>query len=158
LLAAFFSLVGLAISAGNLVNAIAPLVILDGAPYLTAFTPQQLQALAYTSLRLQEQGYNIATMFFGFYCLSIGCLIVGSTFIPRIVGLLMVIAGLSWLTDSFATILSPAFAAHLSLPTLVAAATGEVSLTLWLMLVGVNAAKWKTQASAAAQRQSYVLG
>jgi len=83
-------------------------------------------------------------IFFGFYCLLIGYLIFRSTFLPRILGVLMAIGGLGWLT-----FLSPALASHLSPYSLAPGILGEGSLTLWLLVVGVNAQRWKEQASAA---------
>src|SRR6266850_1704738 len=76
LTAAFFSLVGCAIGGFSAVFQLAPLTILKGAHGSSAFTPEQLQALAYTFLRLG--GGNIGLVFFGFYCLLIGCLILRS--------------------------------------------------------------------------------
>lgn len=145
LLAALFCVVALAVSAANLVNAIAPLTYLGGG--LSGLTQAQTQALAFAAIRLQGQGYNIATMFFGFYCFSIGCLVMGATFMPRVVGALMAIAGLSWLSDSFATLLAPESTAYLAPVFLGVAAVGEVSLTVWLVLAGVKADKWRAQAA-----------
>jgi hypothetical protein len=83
-------------------------------------------------------------VFFGFYCLLIGCLILKSDFLPRILGALMAIAGLGWLT-----FLSPPLAHSVSPYHYVAGGIGEITLTLWLLAMGVNAARWKEQASAA---------
>ena len=85
-------------------------------------------------------------VFFGFYCLLIGYLIFNSTFLPRILGVLMAIAGLGWLTflwPSFANSLSP----YIFVPGLV----GEGALTLWLLAVGVNVQRWNKRAYAAGQ-------
>lgn len=153
LLAAFFSLVGCAILAAILVNLVAPLILLGGAPYLAAFRPDQLQALALTSLRLHGQGYNIAMIFFGFYCLTLGYLIFRSTFLPRILGVLLAIAGLSDLTDSFATVVWPAFESHLGLYIMLPALVGEASLCLWLLAIGVNAPRWEARAAAYGRRR-----
>ena len=83
-------------------------------------------------------------VFFGFYCLLIGYLIFRSTFLPRILGALMVIAGLGWLS-----VLSPPLAKYLwpyiAAPGLVV----EGTLTLWLLVIGVNVQRWKEQAIAA---------
>jgi len=84
-------------------------------------------------------------IFFGFYCLLIGYLIFRSTFLPGILGVLMAIGGLGWLT-----FLSPALASRLSPYNLAPGILGEGSLTLWLLVVGVNVQRWKEQASAAA--------
>jgi Domain of unknown function (DUF4386) len=87
--------------------------VFGGAHDLSVFTAAQLQAQALVSLRLHALGYNICLVFFGFACLLLGYLICRSTFLPRILGALMAIAGLCYLTNSFANFLSPPFAAHL---------------------------------------------
>ncbi len=129
LLAAFFSLAGCAIGALSLVFRLVPLLVLGGAQYLRAFTVGQLQALAYTFLRLQGQASSISFVFFGLHCLLVGCLILSSTFLPRIVGALMVCAGLGWLTQGFANLLAPALG-HSLLTLWPPASSGEGSLTL----------------------------
>jgi Domain of unknown function (DUF4386) len=84
------------------------LVVLGGGQYSSVFTVEQLQALAYMFLKLNGQAYSIALVFFGFYCLLIGYLVFRSTFLPRILGVLMAFAGLGWLT-----FLSPPLASSL---------------------------------------------
>ena len=81
-------------------------------------------------------------VFFGFYCLLIGYLIFRSTFLPRILGVLMAIAGLGWLT-----FLRPQLVNYLSPYIFVPGLLGEGSLTLWLLVVGVDVQRWKEQAS-----------
>ena len=81
-------------------------------------------------------------VFFGFYCLLIGYLIFRSTFLPRALGVLMAFGGLGWLT-----FLSPALAKVLSPYNLAPGILGEGVLTLWLLVFGVNAERWKEQAS-----------
>ena len=85
-----------------------------------------------------------ALVFFGFYCLLIGYLILKSAFLPRILGALMAFAGLGWLT-----FISPALAHSLSPYNLVPGMIGEGTLTFWLLVMGVNEQRWKEQASAA---------
>lgn len=81
-------------------------------------------------------------VFFGFYCLLIGYLIFRSAFLPRILGALMAFGGLGWLT-----FLSPPLANHLYPYNLAPGILGEGSLTLWLLVIGVNEQRWKEQAS-----------
>ena len=83
-------------------------------------------------------------VFFGFYCLLIGYLIFRSTFLPRTLGVLMAFGGLCWLT-----FLSPLLADYLSAYNMAPAILAEVMLTVWLLVVGVNAQRWKEQAGAA---------
>jgi len=88
--------------------------------------------------------YKISSLvFFGPYCLLIGYLIFRSTFLPRILGVLMAFAGLGWLV-----FLSP-LANHLSTYLKVLGFLAEASLMLWLIVKGVNVQRWKEQASAA---------
>lgn len=148
LLAAFFGLAGCVIGAVVLINLLAPMILLDGAPYLSAFESRQLQAMALMSLRLHGQAYDIASVFFGFQCLLIGYLIVRSTFLPRLLGALLAIGGLSYVISAFATFLSPAFGANLFPYIVPAALVGEGSLCLWLIVKGVNLPRWEEQASA----------
>ena len=151
LLAAFFSLVGCAIGAFNCLFHLAPLVVLGGAPSLSAFNVEQLQALALMFLKLHAQGYNIAMVLFGSYNLLIGYLIFRSTFMPRILGVLLAFSGLCYETNCFANFLSPGFAAHL-VPYILAPGVAELLLALWLVVMGVNVQRWNEQAGAAGVR------
>ena len=151
LLAAFFRLIEVAILGGNLLNHLAPLVLLKGAPFLTVFNSDQLQALALVSLNLYAQVFFIAMVFFGFHCFLIGYLICSSAFLPRVLGVLMAITGLGYLTHSFALFLSPALAARLFPYLMALGLPGELSLTLWLLVLGVNVQRWKEQAGAAVE-------
>src|SRR5438876_4742575 len=87
--AAFFSLTGCIIQAVALVFHLAPVVLLSNQPYLSAFKPDQLQALALVSLNLYGQTYNISLVFFAFYLLQIGYLTFHSTFLPRWLGVIV---------------------------------------------------------------------
>lgn len=82
-------------------------------------------------------------VFFGFYCILIGVLIFRSNFLPRILGGFMLIAGLGWLT-----FVSRPLAASLSPYHYVAGGIGEGLLTLWLLVMGVDATRWNEQAGA----------
>jgi hypothetical protein len=149
LLVVFFTLVGTAVESASLINQFAPLSLFAAGHSASAFTAQQMQALAYTPIDLQGISYSISEVFFGWYALTIGYLVLRSTFIPRAVGLLLAIDGAAYLVYSFADILAPQFAAHLvpwiQLPILL----GEGSLTLWLLVMGVNAQRWNELARVA---------
>jgi hypothetical protein len=110
---------------------------------------EQLRALALMFLELNTQSANIYLVFFGVYCLLIGYLIFRSAFLPRILGVPMVFAGLGWLT-----FLSPPLANYLSPYILVLGFLAELSLMLWLLVMGVNVQRWKEQTSAAGEWRS----
>ena len=149
LLAAFFSLTGCAVWALGCVFDLGVFVVLGDAQYSRVFKPEQLQALAHMFLNLNGQAFSIGMVFFGFYCLLVGYLIFRSTFLPRIVGILMALAGLGHLIGMFANFLSPSFADHLFPYILWPGLLGEGAVTLWLLVMGVNVSRWKEQASAA---------
>ena len=141
LLAAFFSLMGCAAQTFSFLFYIAPLVVLQDAPHLGAFKAEQLQAMALMLFKLYVKASNIGSAFFGFYCLLIGYLVFRSAFLPRILGVLMMFAGVSWLT-----FLYPPLANSLRPYNLAPAILGEGSLMLWLLALGVNVERWKEQA------------
>jgi hypothetical protein len=87
-------------------------------------------------------------LFFGPYCLLLGTLIFRSTFLPRVLGVLMAFAGLGWLAYLFPTV-----AHHLSLYIDGVGVVAEASLMLWLVVMGVNVQRWMAQASLAGDRQ-----
>ena len=94
LLAVFFSLVAIALQAFSSTSQAAPLVILEGGPAFAAFTADQLKTLTFLFLSLNARVFNTYLVFFGFWCVLIGYLIVRSTFMPRILGVLEGLAGL----------------------------------------------------------------
>src|ERR1700730_10703940 len=150
LVAAFFSLVACVVQAISSLFHLAPLFLLGGAPYLRVFAVEQLQALALVFLRLRAAAYhNIGLVFFGLYLLLVGILILRSTFLPRILGALMALAGLSYVL-----FLSPPLVRSLQPYILVFPGVGQISLGLWLLVMGVNGQRWKEQDSAAGEWQS----
>jgi hypothetical protein len=100
--------------------------------------------LTFEALRLQPKGLNIALVFHGFYCMLIGYLIFKSTFLPRVLGVLMAFAALAWLT-----FLSNSLVNYLSPYNLASGLLGDVSMFLWLLVIGLNVQRWKEQACAA---------
>jgi len=140
--AAFFSLAGCATGAAGMAWMFGPPILLSGAPYLSVFRPDQLQALALVALKLHGQAYNLSMIFFGIYCALLGWLVFRSAFLPKVLGVLLGLAGAGWLVDSLATVLAPAFEAHLDPWIMAPGFIGEASLCLWLLVVGVNAPRW----------------
>src|SRR5438105_5312381 len=143
LVAAFLGLAGCAIKTFSRVFYIASLFVLGGAHYLSVFSSEQLQALALLFLKVNDQGAAMALAFFGFYALLTGYLIFRSTFLPRILGLVSIIAGLGWLTFLYPPLgyrLFPYLAAFGLL--------GALALIVWLLIFGVNEQRWKEQAGA----------
>ena len=143
LLAAFFRLVLAAISGVNALNHIGALLILNGADYLSAFQPEQLYALAMLTLKMHTFGYHIALVFFGFHLLVLGYLVFRSGYLPKLIGLMLVVAAFCYWTNSFATVLDADVADRLFPLILLPSLIAELSLTLWLLVMGVNVPKWE---------------
>lgn len=143
LLVVFFTLVGTAIECVNLLNQFAPLTLLKNGNNFSAFTSEQLQSIVYKLNQLQETGFNLALVFFGFYCISIGCLIFTSTFLPRIIGAMMAIGGICYIVNSFSSFIAPQFAASLFPFIQIPSGLAELSFCLWMLIAGVNRLKWE---------------
>jgi hypothetical protein len=149
LLAVLFNLVSLAVEAISKLFLLAVMPTLGNADYLKAFEPQQLQILASLALKSHDIAFNIALIFFGCTCLVNGYLIFKSGYFPRLIGVLMQVAGLSYLTACFAALFAPAFADLIIPAILIPPLIGESSFCLWLLVKGVNIAKWNERVTLA---------
>ena len=147
LLGALFGLAGVAIGGASWVIHLTPLLLLHGDQYLTVFTTSQLQALSLAALKLQAQVFPIGMVFFGIQCISIGYLVARSTFLPRILGVLLAIGGTSYVIVSFANFLAPSFGPRLVPFLMPIALIGEGALGGWLLIKGVDVQSWNEQAS-----------
>jgi hypothetical protein len=144
LLAVGFSLVGMAIQAAALLGHFAPLVLLKRGEAL-GVSPELLQAQSYMALELQGIGYAVALAFFGGTMLARGYLIGRSRFFPRLIGALLAIEGVAYVANSFAAFLAPEMSGAV-FQVLMASGLAEVILCLWLLVMGVNEARWIEQA------------
>ena len=133
-------LVGVPIAMLNELSQLAVLQLLSGGVYLKAYTTDQLQAAAYLLLRSHDHGLLIAHIFFGLWLLPMGYLVFKSRFIPRFVGLLLVIAGVGYVVQSFGIFLG------YSVNIIMFTGLGEAVFLLWLLIRGVNAQQWKKRA------------
>lgn len=142
LLALIFMTISTGIEAVNLLNYISPLLTFTRPEY-RAFNPAELQALSLGSTRLFTYGFALLQTFFGVFCALVGFLILRSKFLPAFLGVLMMAAGVCYWIDSFTFFLAlprvPAI--------LVVGGIAEIALALWLLVVGVNEAKWRTASS-----------
>jgi Domain of unknown function (DUF4386) len=134
-------LVGCAIQAVAALLYLAPLLVLTAGSPLSALNQEQLQAMAYMFLKLNGLAFDTYLVFFGLWCVLTGYLIFRSTFLPRILGVLLVIDGMGWMT-----FMSPPLGHYLFPIIAVACGLAEIPLQLWLLMFGVNNERWKAQA------------
>lgn len=147
LLAGAFSAIGISVGAVAALAHLAPLLLLKDA-YMAPFTTAQLQAAALLALKLHARAYWIALVFFGCYEALLGYLIAKSTFFPRALGVLVALAGCAFIVNSFALFILPPVGNVLNPYLLALDGIGEIALTLWLLIRGVNAQKWAETARA----------
>jgi len=144
LLTAFFGLVSTATFAIAELFYFAPTFILGGAGYLNTFSPEQLKSLAMLSLRFYAIGGGLFMVFYGIAWVIRGYLIYRSDYLPKALGALLAFAGLGFITRNFALVLAPAYASSfLLLPMML----GGLSLTVWLLVKGVDVPKWEARAA-----------
>jgi hypothetical protein len=113
------------------------LMILKG-EILTTFELSQRQDFAMLFLKINDYGTLPLEMFWGLWLLPFGLLVYKSDFIPRILGILLFVAGIAYMIDSTIGILLPNYSSLVKYPTLLLVAVGEISITLWLLIKGVK--------------------
>lgn len=144
LLGAFFRLTFIGIYSVAKLFELAALIVLNPASRFSGFEPAQLHDLAYMALQVHSYGYGAALLFFGCCCLVFGELIRRSGYLPRLIGILLVIAGFGYVVFSVAQLLAPAFAGKYLFPVIALPAfVAELSLALWLLIKGVDRRKWE---------------
>jgi hypothetical protein len=144
LLAAVLGLVGCGIKTMSRLFYFAPLLVLGGTHYLSVFSGEQLNAISLLFLRVNDIGAGIALVFFGFYALLKGYLVIRSTFLPQALGWLTVLGGIGWLAY-----LSPPFGDRVFSFIALFGIVGALVNIGWLLVVGVNEQRWREQASLA---------
>jgi hypothetical protein len=141
LLAACFRLVFVAIFAYSFVAYFSVLELLSGAEYLKAIETPVLHAQVMLHLNAHDYAMHISFLFFGLHIFFLGYLILKSHYIHRFVGILLIVASMGYLINSFGNFLSsdyanckPAFIIFVAVPAIVS----ELSLTLWLLIKGAK--------------------
>lgn len=122
----------------NVLNEVAALTLVGGAEYLKLLSKPQLDALAYLFLQLHAKGLIVASIFWGLWLFPFGMLVIRSVFIPRLLGVLLLIAGSAYLVVAFTTLALPRYAPLVSrfVSPLVAA---ELPIIFWLVIWGARA-------------------
>jgi hypothetical protein len=134
-------LVAVPISFLNVLNLIAAQTFVSGVDYLSVFDDNQLKSLAMVFLNLYEQGISIVGIFWGLWLFPFGMLIIKSKFIPKIIGVFLIIGCFAYLIDSSTALLFPEFKATISPIMMIPLAIGEFSTILWLLIKGTKEIK-----------------
>lgn len=137
LLVCFGALVSVPIMFLNVLNQVAALVLVGEAEFLSVFDRRQLDALAYLFIELHRRGITIASIFWGLWLLPFGMLVIRSGFIPRVLGVLLWIAGVAYLASAFATLVVPRLAPSVNSVAL-ALEVAEVPIVFWLVIWGAR--------------------
>jgi hypothetical protein len=131
-------LISVPISFLNVLNEIAALVLLSGPDFLLVFGKPQLDALALLFLGLHSQGFGVASIFWGLWLLPLGTLVIRSGFAPRVLGFLVILAGLAYVADSLTSLLLPQYRQLVSIAALLFEAAGELSMIAWLLVTSAQ--------------------
>ncbi|HEY7094336.1 MAG TPA: DUF4386 domain-containing protein [Ktedonobacterales bacterium] len=143
LLAVFFRLMGTATFAFGELFYFAPSLILGSDAYLNTFSPDQLNTLALLSFNVYTAAFDLFTVF-GVASVLLGYLMLRSGYLPRVLGILWILAGLGFVTRNVVFVLAPDYASSLLL---VPNALAVLSLGVWLLVRGVNVVKWNERAA-----------
>jgi hypothetical protein len=134
------NLIQTAVLAANRTQLLTPLILQTDASQ--PFSPAQQEALTRLAINAHADGFAIGLLFFGFTCVIQGWLFWRCGFLPRVLGLLLGVAGLCYLVNSFALLLLPSLADALFPAVLMPAFVGESALALWLLIRGVDVGRW----------------
>src|SRR6267154_290746 len=121
----------------NELNSIAALVLVRGADFLSVFEKPQRDALAMLFLNLHGHGFGVCEIFWGLWLFPLGLLVYRSRFLPRLLGIWLVFAGVAWVTLSLTGLLSPQYQDKVdtySQP----AFFGEIAFMFWLLIKGAK--------------------
>ena len=143
LLALLLNGVSLAVEAVSKIFQLLVLPILQSPDYVQAWGSGRVALLANLALKLHDIAFNIALVFFGLTCLVNGYLIIKSGFLPKVLGILMQVAGAAYLVGCLAALFAPALADQLIPGVLLPPLVGELSLCLWLLIKGIDDARWQ---------------
>lgn len=130
---------GVTIQCLNTLNLYAAFLLTSGSEYLKAFQPDQLQAMAMYFIHLHESGFMISQFFFSAWLFPLGYVVYKSGFLPRILGIVLMAECFGWFLYPLQYFLFPSTMIVTISSTI--GFIGEFSLTLWLLVKGVNQSK-----------------
>jgi hypothetical protein len=129
--------VGVGIQCASMLPLVFALLLGDGAGGMQAYSPAQLEGLAYLSINTYRTGFVTAQLFFGTWLFPLGYLVYKSEALPRFLGVLLLLDGVAVMIWFLQALLLPAYHT-ISIPGLVVSFIAEVGLALWLLVKGVT--------------------
>lgn len=129
--------VGVSVALANMILKFAPLVLLSGADYLSVFAKPQLDALSLAALRVHSGGLILTIAFWGLWLFPFGILVIRSGFLPKILGILLLVAGFAYVIGSFTSLVLPDYKQIVS-RVVMPLYFGEVPIILWLLIKGAK--------------------
>jgi len=129
--------ISLPIALFNELNAIAALLLVHGPDFLAVFDKAQREAMAMLFLNLHSQGFGIVSIFWGLWLFPLGLLVYRSGFLPRILGVLLMANCLSYVVNSFASLVLPQYATTVD-KWMMPLSFGELLFMLWLLIMGTK--------------------
>jgi len=129
--------VGVAIQGASMLSLVSALLLGDGASYMQAYSAAQLEGLAVLSINVYKMGWATAGLFFGTWLFPLGYLVYTSRFLPRFLGVLLILDGIGVLVWFLQALLLPAYRA-ITYPGLVVSFVAELGLAVWLLIKGVK--------------------
>jgi hypothetical protein len=148
LVAASFRLIMVAIRGFNLINYFIVLLLVNKADYLTVFDPNQLNALAMTFLNAFDSGILLDLIFFSGHLFFLGYLVFKSTYIPKILGILLIVASFGYLINSLTGLFWIEYKVFVNQIVTLPNAIAELALMFWFLIKGVNVPAWEKQLGA----------
>ena len=133
----------------NEVNAIAALVLVRGPDFLSIFEKPQREAMAMLFLNLHSHGFDVAAIFWGLWLFPLGLLVYRSGFLPRVLGVLLILNGFTYPANSFTSLLLPQYE-HIVSRWMMPLGFGELVFMFWLLIMGAKPKPWAGSASSAA--------
>mgnify|MGYP003577226020 CR=1 FL=1 len=138
--------IGVAYSFANLLNKFVPLVLLSGSDTLAVFTQDELNALTHAFLRIHSSGALVSTVFWGLWLFPFGTLVIRSGFFPRILGILIMLAGVGYVITSVTSILWPDARRTVSM-VMMPLYVGEIPIIFWLLIKGARVPRPQIEAA-----------
>lgn len=148
ILAALLRVVSVSVQAVAVLQLDLALLPLNDPAFSLAFSPDQRAELAALAIRTHSHGYTLALLIVGAAFLIHGFLIVRSTFLPKVLGRLIQVAGVGYLVNGFTLVLAPAWSGQVFLTIMLPVFIGETTLSLWLLIKGVHVERWRQVAAA----------